>query len=210
MADRTNESWLQDLRAPGEPRERALADLGAILRAGLPYALSSWLPVTDPGFDALADDVVQDTLVRVLDRLDTFEGRSKFTTWAQKVAVRIALSELRRKRWQDHSLDEIVEDAPGRGELMSDPSVTPEQAVVQADLLRRVRQIIEVELTEKQRSAMLALGVQGMPADVVAHGMGMTRNALYKLMHDARVRLKGRLAEDGLDVAEVLAAFGNE
>lgn len=43
----------------------------------------------------------QETLLRVLDQLDTFEGRSLFTTWVHKIAIRIALTELRRKRWRD-------------------------------------------------------------------------------------------------------------
>ena len=36
-----------------------------------------------------ADDTVQDALVKILDKLDTFEGRSKFTTWAMTIATRI-------------------------------------------------------------------------------------------------------------------------
>ena len=36
-----------------------------------------------------ADDIVQDALVKILDKLDTFEGRSKFTTWAMTIATRI-------------------------------------------------------------------------------------------------------------------------
>ncbi|NOH03849.1 MAG: hypothetical protein HND47_18735 [Chloroflexi bacterium] len=35
--------------------------------------------------------------------MDTFEGRSLFTTWVHKIAIRIALTELRRKRWRDAS-----------------------------------------------------------------------------------------------------------
>jgi RNA polymerase sigma-70 factor (ECF subfamily) len=206
LVERTNEAWLKDLSSTGERQEDALRDLGRIIRAGLPYALSSWLPASDPNFDALADDVVQETLLRVLDRLDSFEGHSKLSTWANKIAVRIALTELRRKRWQDRSLEEILEKAQNP-QLIAEHKPNPERMAMQSDLLRHVQELIERELTEKQRTAMIALGVQGMPAEEVARRMGMTRNALYKLMHDARKRLKARLADEGLDMDDIMKAF---
>jgi RNA polymerase sigma-70 factor (ECF subfamily) len=44
----------------------------------------------------------------------------------------------------------------------------------------------------------------------VARRMDMKRNALYKLLHDARLRLKRRLASEGLTAQEVLAVFESE
>ncbi len=172
--DRANEAWIRDLKATGDPREQALHDLGGIIRSGLPYSLSRWLSSADPHFDALADEVVQETLLRVLDNVDTFEGRSKFTTWAHKIAVRVALTELRRKRWQDVSLDELVgeSEAPTYLELLADRSDNPEQAAEQADMLDHIQRIIDVELTDKQRKAMVALGVHGMPIEEVAQTHG--------------------------------------
>ena len=101
MPVRTNETWLADLRDNGQARELALEDLRAIIQKGLPFALSRWLSPDQPQFNALVEEVTQETLLRVLDQLDTFEGRSQFTTWVHKIAVRIALTELRRKRWRD-------------------------------------------------------------------------------------------------------------
>jgi hypothetical protein len=40
--------------------------------------------------------------------------------------------------------------------------------------------------------------------------MGMNRNALYKLIHDARLRLKRRLEADGLTIQQLLATFARE
>ncbi len=208
--DRTNEEWLADLHAGGEQNEQALIDLGRILRRGLPYALSGWLSPSDPNFEPLVDDVVQETLLKVLDRLDSFEGRSKFSTWVQKIAVRVALTELRRKRWGDQSLDEIIENVSGNVKLVADQEAAPERTSLQSDMLERIQHIIEGELTEKQRSALVALGIHGMSAQEVARRMGMNRNALYKLMHDARRRMKERLAQEELNVADVLDAFSGD
>lgn len=80
MPSRDNRTWLSDLRSNGARREAALADLRRIIQHGLPYALSRWLPPSDPLFLPLVEEVTQETLLRVLDQLDTFEGRSMFTT----------------------------------------------------------------------------------------------------------------------------------
>jgi RNA polymerase sigma-70 factor (ECF subfamily) len=210
MPERTNEEWISDLKAQGAPKEAALADLRAVIASGLPYALSKYLSPANPQFEALSEEVIQDTLLRVLDRLDTFEGRSRFTTWVYKIAVRIALTELRRRRWRDFSLDSLVEeDEQGLSfpSLMIDPDPDPGQLAQQNDMLQRIITIIGEELTEKQRTAMVATAIEGVPMEEVARRMDMKRNALYKLLHDARLKLKKRLAQEGLATADIWAAF---
>jgi RNA polymerase sigma-70 factor (ECF subfamily) len=209
MAKRTNEEWLSDLKSEGERRESALADLRANLLTGLPYALSHWLSPNNPQFDALAEEVVQDALLRVLDHLDTFEGRSQFTTWANKIAVRLAISELRRQRWKDVSLDALLDnpEAPPPANLMEAPGASPETSSEQGEMLALVQRLINTALTERQRQALVAIGVRGMPLEEVARHMGTNRNALYKLLHDARLRLRQSLAAQGLSPEEVLAVF---
>lgn len=209
MISRTNEQWLSDLRSSDASREKALEDLRAIILRGLPYALSHWLSSSTPQFEALTEEVAQDTLLRVLDQLDTFEGRSQFTTWVHKIAIRIALTELRRKRWQDSSLDEIVDNAelPAPPRLLEDTNTAPEKSVEQTDMLARIRRIIDEELTDRQRRALVLLGMQGLQMDEAAKRLNTNRNALYKLLHDARLRLKQRLQMEGFNIQEVLSAF---
>lgn len=209
MTTRSNQEWISALRKAGPEQEAALSDLQAIILTGLSYALSKYLSPADPKFESLAENTAQETLLRVLDKLDTFEGRSQFTTWVHKIAIRIALTELRRKRWEDVSLEGLVEDeehfAPAG--LMADHEPGPEVIVEGADLMMRIQRIIQEELTEKQRQAMMAVGVKGMPIEEVARRMGTNRNALYKLMHDGRLRLKHRLAREGLTPEDILSAF---
>lgn len=209
MTTRTNEAWISDLRANGEIRSMALEDLRLIIQRGLPYALSRWLSPDQPQFSALVEEVTQETLLRVLDQLDTFEGRSQFTTWVHKIAVRIALTELRRKRWRDSSLDELTEneDAPPPPGLLADSQAGPETSAERTDMLSRVRRIIEEELTDRQRQALILLGVQDMPIEDAAKKLKTNRNALYKLLHDARLRLRTRLAREEIAPHEVLALF---
>ncbi|MEP6895476.1 MAG: RNA polymerase sigma factor [Chloroflexota bacterium] len=209
MATRTNEAWLSDLRADGDIKSMALEDLRAVIEKGLPYALSRWLSPDLPQFNSLVEEVTQETLLRVLDQLGTFEGRSQFTTWVHKIAVRIALTELRRKRWRDTSLDELTEneDAPPPPGLLADSHAGPETSAERNDMLMRVRRIIEEELTERQRQALILLGVQDMPIEDAARKLKTNRNALYKLLHDARLRLRTRLASEEIAPNEVLALF---
>jgi len=208
MTKRSNEDWLSDLRSEGERREAALGDLRAIILSGLPYALSKWLSPGDPRFEALVEEVAQETLLRVMDNLDSFEGRSQFTTWVHKIAVRIALTELRRKRWENMSLeDDSRESGLALVDMLVAPEPDPEQSAEAAGMIDILRRILLEELTEKQQQAMVAIAIQGMPMEEVARRLGTNRNALYKVMHDARLRLKNRLAMEGLSPEDVLEAF---
>ncbi len=209
---RSNQEWKQDLGNKGPVREAALVDLREIVAKGLPYALSHWLSSTDPHFEALVEESTQETLLKVLSSLHQFEGRSKFTTWVFKIAVRVAISELRRKRWKDTSLDDLLtgENALERVGLMADVAPGPENVVEQSDILSRLERILSESLTEKQRNAIIAIRIHDIPIEEVARKMGMTRNALYKLLHDARLNVKRRMAEQGITTEEALAVFKNQ
>jgi RNA polymerase sigma-70 factor, ECF subfamily len=206
--ERTNEQWLRDLR--GEPSPRALADLRERLTRGLRYALKQRYHITEPDIE----DFVQDSLVKILDNLDTFRGESQFLTWAQKIAVREAFSELRRKRWENISLQDLVpakigndsQDVSPFGWIPSD-QITPEQDVTQQSLRALLAQMIQEELTDLQRQALIAIAIHGMPLEEVARRMHTNRNALYKLLHDARKRLKQRLEAQGVTMEEFMATF---
>ncbi|MBN1313961.1 MAG: sigma-70 family RNA polymerase sigma factor [Anaerolineales bacterium] len=203
MTDRTNEEWLADLQGPN--RDWALDELSSILQKGLTYALARHLNVDD----AAIQDFSQDALLRILENLDTFRGESRFLTWAQKIAVHTAFTELRRRRWQDVSLNGMIDVFEGDfvPQFLADSGAGPEQKATQQLLISTLRRLIHEELTEKQRQAMLAIVVKGMPIQEVARRMDTNRNALYKLLHDARMSLKNNLIKEGLSAQEVLDAF---
>jgi RNA polymerase sigma-70 factor (ECF subfamily) len=203
MPSRTNEAWLKDLRGP--EREAALSDLRTILVRGLRYALKQKYGVTD----ADIEDFVQDALVKIMDALDTFRGESRFTTWAQKIAVRVALSELRRKRWENVSLQDLLSQYEGdyTPPYLKEPDPTPEQQVTQQMLTSLVQNLIQEELTDLQRQALTAVMIGGMPPGELARRLGTSRNTIYKRVHDARARLQEALIDHNLAPKEVLAAF---
>ena len=207
MEQRSNQEWLDALKSPGAERDRALAELRALLVRGLNYALRGWRRTAGRDFEALAEDFCQEALLRILDNLDSFEGRSRFTTWAHKIAVRVALTELRRKRWQDVSLDKLVAE-DGAESMMSTDEAGPETEAERTDLMAWMKRIMMEELTEKQRKAIAAIAFGGMPLEEVARRMDTNRNALYKVIHDGRVRLKRRLAREGMNPQDILESMG--
>lgn len=105
MATRFNHRW--------RAFDDALADLQLILLAGLHRGLLNQINTNAPEFATQAEDFVQEALLKILDNLNSFAGRSQFTTWAHKIAISVALTELRRKRWQDASLDGLTAVSDG-------------------------------------------------------------------------------------------------
>ena len=204
MRKRTNEQWLADLRGP-DPGG-ALADLYDLLVRGLGGALGGY----GGGVEANFGDFAQEALIKITANLDSFRGESRFTTWAQKIAVNVALTELKRRRWRDVSLQELYarREADDRGP--AEPQLTTEQLALRNTVLEELRRIIEEDLTDRQREAVVAVLLEGMPISEVARRMGTTQNALYKLLHDARKKLKKQMEAAGLSAEEVLAVFDKE
>ena len=209
LKTRTNQDWLEALHEPVSPE--ALEELRAILMRGLRAALAGRV---NNDVDALAEDFAQEALLKILANLDTFRGESRFTTWAQRIAIHIAFSELRRRRWKDVPLQNFTQSQESNEftpALLTSPGSSPEDETARRDLLRQVEKLIFEELTDKQRNALLAIVQDQFPLPVVAERMQTNPNALYKLLHDARQKLKQSLEEKtGLSAQELLAMFAQE
>ena len=196
-------NWPAALRATDSGEQgAAVRELREQLQNGLRIALIGRSDVSE----AHLEDFAQESLVRVLDRLDQFQGRSKFTTWAQAIALNVAFTELRRKRWRDVSLDALMAD----GERLAGPNMMADD-VLGADeertrLVAALRNAIEKELTPKQRAAILG-ELRELPFDQIVELLGTSRSAGYKLLHDARRALKQRLHEAGITRADIQNAF---
>ncbi len=202
---RDNKAWLADLCGPNQGE--ALEDLRHFLLRGLRYTFSTSSNLREEDLE----DFVQDALLRILAALETFRGESHFLTWAKKIAVRVTLTELRRRRWKDVSLDEIIGDDPAEEAvarfLPKTNFANTEQLASQQILLEQLHKVITEELTDKQNRALVATYVHGMPIEETARQMGTNRNALYKLLYDARIRLKKQLERSGISSQEFLASF---
>lgn len=189
--ERTNAEWLAELAADGG--DAAAEDLRAYLRRKLRGTLGR------RGLgDADLEDVLQDALIRILRHRDSFRGDSRFTTWAMAIAIREAFALLRRRR-REHLLGDV------------DPTSLDAALVAEGghrggaerrSILGVLRTAIAEQLTERQRAAILG-ELAGVPTEELARRLGTNRNALYKLHHDARRRLRSAILDAGYSEEEV-------
>jgi RNA polymerase sigma-70 factor (ECF subfamily) len=196
-----HDDWVDRLRSASEIRDAAIGELRQLLVRGLRRSLA-----TRGGGEAFAEDVAQEALLRILDSLDSFAGRSRFTTWAMTIAIRIGISELRHKRFRDVSLEQIT----GGENLNIDPTVDSagslEQQERRTSMLETLKQLVEQTLTEKQRTVVQA-DLGGMPIEEIARRLGTNRNAVYKMFHDARQKLRQGFEAAGISAEDVQAAL---
>lgn len=190
--------WVSTLSTPGPARDAALRALHTLLLRAARAQVARMGALTSLRA-AQADEVINqaadEALLAILGKLPTFEGRSRFTTWAYKFAILNAAVEVRRRTWEHREVP--LED----GLLLSAES-SPGDYAEAADLARAVKAAISTALSPHQRHILLALVVDEVPIDVLAERLGTTRNALYKALHDARSRLRADLAPKGYLAAQ--------
>jgi len=187
----TERDWVAALRDP-QRNEAAGAELRDALRRGLGRSFGKQLS------DADLDDLTQDALARTLDKLDAFRGDSRFITWAMAIAVRVAIGELRKRKHAARAMEQVLAD--GREALRE--ALAP-HALQQDDARAVLRKAIDEALTDAQREALLAkLG--GLTLMEIGRRTGRNRNTLYKLLHDARKKLRAHLEQAGYGPSDLL------
>src|SRR4030095_14468650 len=143
-----------------------------------------------------------------MNHLSDFRGDSKFTTWAYKFAVNIALMTARRERWKGVSLDRLsFSDDSNLYEWMvqhKSPGHAPDQSAMQSEVGEIIREVIQNDLTEKQRQILIMRVLNEVSMDEVVLRLSTNRNAIYKMLHDARRKLKSGLQARGFEVGETL------
>jgi RNA polymerase sigma factor (sigma-70 family) len=197
-----DEELLTQLRSTDEvARGTAIIRLRKLLLRGLSKSLNNRY-----GQAFSAEDIVQDALLKILSSLDQFQGRSKFTTWAMTVATRMGISSLRRSYHKDVSMESFQNEDGYKIEFASSPSAATIDLRGRSELLEKLQQLINNDLTDKQREAMRAF-LAGFSTDGIAERVGTNRNAVYKLIHDARVKLRDGFERDGVSADDFATTF---
>jgi RNA polymerase sigma-70 factor, ECF subfamily len=198
--DAESRRWLDELAGAGAAHDEAVARLHELLLRAARFEVSRRrlaLPHLRGGdHDDLAQQAAGDALVAVLAKLDDFRGESRFTTWAYKFALYEAAVNLRRRAWQHRELPLEPDSWPD----IASRALSPHEHVAESELLDALCAAINGALSAHQREVLVAITLNGVPIDVLAERLNTTRGALYKTLHDARRKLRGRLAAEGLDL----------
>jgi RNA polymerase sigma-70 factor (ECF subfamily) len=197
-------------------QEAALADLRiALEQAALFYIrrrLSGAEGVAQDEMGALAEDCSQEASLLVVEKLGSFRGEARFLTWAGAIAVGFAMTALRRKLWRDLSFDRMPNgwQEPAGSAVSTYGWANPEMAAQRQAIWQVIAQVVQTDLTVRQREVLNLVVINGVDSEEVAERFGMSPGALYKMTHDARRKLKAGLLRRGFSTGEILGAFGTE
>lgn len=197
----SEDNLFERIQSTGQQREDAIVSLRGLLLRGLSKSLNNRY-----GQPFFAEDIVQEALMKILDSLDQFEGRSKFTTWAMTIANRIGISALRRKYHQDVSMEAFRDNDGSRIEIAIAEEFDGGDLEDREALIAKLQFLIDTELSAKQRMAMRAF-LAGYSTDGIAERTQSNRNAVYKLIHDARLKLREGLERSGITSDYVSTIF---
>jgi RNA polymerase sigma-70 factor (ECF subfamily) len=196
--DPASAEWIGALTASGPDREAGLARLHELLIRVAAHELrrrETSSGVTGAELDDLAHQAAADAMLAILDKLDTFRGESRFTTWAYKFAILEVSSKLGRHFWRRHPTTVLASEDWER--LPDRFGIDPGEHAERAEMVKAVRQAVEETLTDHQRDVFTAIVVNGVPLDAMVSLLGLNRNALYKAVFDARRKIRAFLVANG-------------
>jgi RNA polymerase sigma-70 factor (ECF subfamily) len=195
--DAESAGWVGALAGAGWRREVALARLHELLvriARGEVARRGPRLAITGPELDDLAYQAAADALVAIIGKLGQFRGESRFTTWAYKFVILEVSAKIGRHFWRHPAAALDAEDwerLPGR--FGADPAHQAEWG----DLFAALRRAVDTELTSRQREIFVAIVLNDVPLDTLVLSLGSSRNAIYKMLFDARRKLRAVLAANG-------------
>lgn len=151
------------------------------------------------GDEQEAEDVLQETFMSAFQAIDSFEGRSKLSTWLYRIAYNASLMRLRkRKQMTAFSLDRPPLDEDGlempAGRELVDWSAVPDDELLTAEAREEMDRAI-AELPESLRSTFILRDIQGLSGAETAEVLGISVQAVKTRLHRARLRLRDRLSD---------------
>jgi RNA polymerase sigma-70 factor (ECF subfamily) len=140
------------------------------------------------GDRADAEEMAQETFLRVYRALGRFKGAAKFSTWLYRIATNQCLNhaESRRRRIRP-------ETHPGYLIAhVSDPNPGPDHVVERADARRLVQQAL-LHVTPEHRAILILREVQGLAYEEIGELLGLEPGTVRSRLHRARLELRDRL-----------------
>jgi len=143
-----------------------------------------------------AEDVVQDAFLKAYEKLDQFQGNSKFYTWLVRIAVNESLMRLRKRRTGKMvSIDEDVQtDEGSMPRDLADWSPDPESLYGQSEMGEILKKVIQ-GLPQGFRVVFVLRDVEGLSTEETAETLGLSVPAVKSRLLRARLQLRERLAK---------------
>lgn len=203
--NRSNSDWILFLNKEHAEYSRTLEELRKYLLNGLGYSFKNHKKLNKENLE----DLCQEAMIRIVDKIDSYSGEALFTSWAMKIAVNTVLNEIRHKSWLNVSLENFEKNESFLNTAKGYPIyMSPEKKILRKEMAQLCNTLINEELSQKQRTAMVYRMKYAMPLDEIARRTGSTRNGVYKLLHDARMKLKNAMESKGIDSIDI-AEMGN-
>jgi RNA polymerase sigma-70 factor (ECF subfamily) len=199
--DQASAAWVRDLRLDAPERELAVGRLHALLlrvaRAEAARRRNSLPERAREEVDDLCQQAASDSTLAVLRKVADFRGQSRFTTWACKFAIFEISTRLRRHAWRQRRIepDERV------WETLPDSMPATLDQLQRKEILEVLERAVREQLTERQRLVFQAAILEQVPIDVLAERLSSTRGAVYKILHDARNKLRRAMTQAGQELA---------
>lgn len=196
--DEASAEWISVLSATGPEREAGLARLHELLLRVAVHELRRREPtsgVSGAELDDLAHQAAADAMLAVLDKLATFRGESRFTTWVYRFVMLEVSNKLGRHYWRRHPAMALE---PEDWERLPDRfGLGPDEHAERVELIAAMRKAIDEALTDHQRDLFVMLVLGEVPLDALVTQLGTTRGAVYKVVFDARRKIRAYLVANG-------------
>lgn len=203
--DAESQEWLRLLNASDVDRTTGIDRLHRLLvRIAHKELRRRQTPIAGAELDDIAQQAATDATLAILRKLPTFRGESRFTTWAYKFVILEVAGKLGRHYWRNPSVA-LEQDDWNR--LPDRMGTEPGEHAEAAELFTAIRCAVETTLTDRQRQVFVEIVLHQVPLDALGYRLGMSRNAIYKTVFDARRKIRAHLvANDYLPEKVVLDA----
>jgi RNA polymerase sigma-70 factor (ECF subfamily) len=136
-----------------------------------------------------AEDIVQEALVRGWKSLDSFDGRSQFSTWMHRIVVNLCIDHLRRRRLETVSLDEHRCAA-----------VDPRRQLDGSGMSGRIARALD-QLSPAHRAVLTLRELEGLSYKEISDTVGCSLGTVMSRLFHARRRMQMLLSDDARDLA---------
>jgi RNA polymerase sigma-70 factor (ECF subfamily) len=151
------------------------------------------------GAPQVAEDIVQETFVRVVQNAGEFKHEARFTTWVFTITRNLCIDQLRKRALRKHaSLDATHDTGEGEGrslgEQTADSRASVEREATGSELKERIAKAVEA-LPDEQREVFLMRELNNLPFKEIAAITGVPENTVKSRMRYALERLQQALCE---------------